>query len=143
MDLEVDQATPSAQAETIAVLGEALDDEYRALATYRAVIAKFGEIRPFSNIVEAEERHAQRLIGLFETQGQVPPADAWKDKVEAPASLEEALKTAVSAEVFNIEMYDRLLKRTQEETVVAALQQLQSASRRHLQAFRRHLNRRQ
>ena len=37
---------------TLAALREALEDEYKAQATYRKVIEKFGGIRPFINIVE-------------------------------------------------------------------------------------------
>ena len=39
-----------------AVLLEALDDERKAEATYAAVIEKFGEVRPFINIIDAERR---------------------------------------------------------------------------------------
>ncbi len=38
---------------TLAALREALEDEYKAQATYRKVIEKFVGIRPFINIVEA------------------------------------------------------------------------------------------
>ena len=48
------------------VLVEAINDEYKARATYRLVISKFGEIRPFTNIVEAEGRHIQALLPLFD-----------------------------------------------------------------------------
>ena len=34
----------------------ALDDEYHARATYRAVINAFGDVRPFVNIVESDVR---------------------------------------------------------------------------------------
>ena len=40
------------------VLLDALDDERKAEATYEAVIAKYGPVRPFINIIEAEQRHA-------------------------------------------------------------------------------------
>ena len=40
----------------LAALHEALEDEYRAWATYDQVIRDFGEVRPFSNIREAEAR---------------------------------------------------------------------------------------
>jgi hypothetical protein len=36
---------------------EALDDEYRACATYDQVIADFGEVPPFSDIRRAAARH--------------------------------------------------------------------------------------
>ncbi len=45
-------------------LVEALQDEYKARATYRLVISKFGEIRPFINIIESEERHIQALLSF-------------------------------------------------------------------------------
>lgn len=38
----------------IEVLSEALDDEYKAYATYAQVMKDFAEVRPFSNIREAE-----------------------------------------------------------------------------------------
>ena len=34
-------------------LNESLQDEYKARATYRAIIQAFGPVRPFINIVEA------------------------------------------------------------------------------------------
>ena len=40
---------------------DAINDEYHARAFYNAVIDKFGEIRPFSNIVQAETRHAETI----------------------------------------------------------------------------------
>lgn len=46
---------------TRAALDHALDDEYRARATYRAVLARFGLVRPFVNIVESEGRHIEAL----------------------------------------------------------------------------------
>ncbi|WP_447962675.1 hypothetical protein [Nitrospira sp. Ecomares 2.1] len=45
-------------ANTKAMVLEALMDEYKARAFYRLVLNTFGEIRPFSNIVNAEETHA-------------------------------------------------------------------------------------
>lgn len=38
-------------------LCEALDDEYKARAIYRAVIGRFGPVLPFANIVHSEQRH--------------------------------------------------------------------------------------
>ena len=43
-------------ATELADLVAALDDEYMARATYAQVLADFGEVRPFINIVEAENR---------------------------------------------------------------------------------------
>jgi len=58
----------------IRALHEALDDEYRAWATYDQVIADFGEVRPFINIREAEARHMAALQRLFARYASLHPA---------------------------------------------------------------------
>ena len=76
----------------------ALDDEYQARATYAQVIADFGNVRPFSNIVEAEDRHARALIGLFERYGVPVPPDTWPGGTPRYGSLREACEAGVAAE---------------------------------------------
>ena len=39
----------------IAALTEALQDEYKARATYQAICDRFGSVRPFVNILESEK----------------------------------------------------------------------------------------
>ena len=77
---EVVQTNPSAiaqksslNAKTQQALKEALADEYQARAFYQAVINKFGEVKPFSNIVMAEERHAIAMEQLFLQYGLAIP----------------------------------------------------------------------
>ncbi|NKB58702.1 MAG: DUF2202 domain-containing protein [Alphaproteobacteria bacterium] len=124
--------------ETVTALREALEDEYKARATYRKVIEKFGPIRPFINIVEAEDRHASALLRQFEHLGLEPPCDEWPGKIEAPASIE----AAIAREIENAAMYDRLLKAVEDPMVRDVLLNLQDASQnRHLPAFRRCLAR--
>jgi rubrerythrin len=124
------------------VLGDALDDEYKAEATYAAVIARFGEVRPFINIVEAERRHAAALIRQCDRLGFVPRANRWKGKLAVPDTLRDACATAIAAEEANIALYDRLLPGIEDPQVRAVLERLQEASRqRHLPAFRRCLAR--
>lgn len=88
---------------------EALEEEYRSRAAYRSVIEAFGPVRPFVNIVEAEERHAGALIDLLEFFGVEPPTDNWAGRVPAPATLLEACRAGVEGEIENPAMYDRLL----------------------------------
>jgi hypothetical protein len=124
------------------LLGDALDDEYKAEATYAAVIARFGAVRPFINIVEAERRHVGALLRQCERLGFLPRANRWASTVAAPATLREACAEAIAAEVDNIALYDRLLPGVTNPEVRAVLERLQAASRdRHLQAFRRCLAR--
>ncbi len=120
-------------------LSEALDDERKAIATYRGVIERFGLVRPFVNIIAAEIRHAEALLGLFDRYGLPIPEDVWHTaRIEVPETLQEACRRGVEAEVQNIAMYDHLLDATPEPDVRRVLLNLQSASRdRHLPAFQR------
>lgn len=122
----------------VADLVAALDDEYMARATYAKVIADFGDVRPFINIVEAEGRHAEALIGLFRYYGVPVPTDTWPGRVAHYTSLREACEAGVAAEVENAELYDRLLTGTDKADILAVYRNLQEASQeRHLPAFRR------
>ena len=128
--------------QTIAALNEALQDEFKARATYNKVIETFGPIRPFINIVEGEDRHASALLRQFERLGLKPPKDEWAGRIEAPTSIAIACEEAIAAEIENAEMYDRLLAVIDDPTVRDVLLNLQDASQsRHLPAFRRCLER--
>jgi len=125
------------QAE-IAALREALDDEYRAWAIYDQVIADFGEVRPFSNIREAEARHMEALRALFERYRLPVPENPWPGKVPRYASLQEACAAGVAAEIENGALYERLLASTQRPDILTVFRNLQEASQqRHLPAFQR------
>ena len=121
------------------VLVEAIEDEYKSRAMYRCVIETFGEIRPFINIVDAEGRHIEALLPLFIRYGITVPQDDWAARIEAPESILEACELAVEAEIENGEMYDRLLKLSQDyPDIQHVFQQLQRASiENHLPAFQR------
>ncbi|WP_051921112.1 ferritin-like domain-containing protein [Porticoccus hydrocarbonoclasticus] len=122
----------------IHALNEALDDEYHSWATYDQVIADFGEVRPFSNIREAEARHIEALCTLFSLYGLTVPENPWPGKVERYASLQAACEAGVSAEIANGEMYERLIGSSQRPNIVMVLRNLQEASQqRHLPAFQR------
>lgn len=123
---------------TETALGEALDDEYKARATYRAVIDAFGPVRPFINIVESEGRHIQALYALYDRFGWTPPADPWAGRIAAPESVEAACRIAVEAEIENDTMYDRLVAMVDDPGVITVFRRLQAASREnHLPAFQR------
>ncbi len=122
----------------VRVLREALDDEYLAWATYDQVLVDFGEVRPFSNIREAEARHVQALLGLFERYGLAVPTNPWPGRVAHYPSLQAACEAGVAAEIANGEMYERLLGQTQRDDILRVLRNLQEASQqRHLPAFQR------
>lgn len=132
----------SIDQKTIEALREALDEEYRSRATYRSVIDAFGPVRPFVNILEAETRHAEALLTLFERSGVEPPRDRWAGQVPAPQTLAEACRAAVEGEIENAAMYDRLLNQISDPAARNVMLRLREASQeRHLPAFRRCLQR--
>jgi len=125
-------------ATEITALKEALDDEYRSLATYDQVLADFGEVRPFSNIREAESRHIEALCVLFARYGLPVPENPWTGKVDRYASLQAACEAGVTAEIANAEIYERLLQATERPDILTVFRNLRDASQqRHLPAFER------
>lgn len=116
----------------------ALQDEYAARAEYEAIIAEYGEVKPFTNILAAENVHIDLLLGLFETYGFTVPADESAASVIVPDSLASAYATGVQAEENNIAMYEAFLAvEGLPEDVISAFTALQNASVHHLNAFSR------
>ena len=142
---EVVQTNPSAIAEksslnsqTQQALKEALADEYKSRAFYQAVINKFGEVKPFSNIVMAEARHAAALEQLFLQYGLAIPQDSYANKMEVPGTLLAACQMSIVTEKENRGMYDRFLAFIQEPDIRMVLERLSNASQqKHLPAFER------
>ncbi len=117
----------------------ALEDERKAEATYRAALAKFPDARPFSNIINAEQRHESFLLPLFAKYGVATPANQFDPaKISVPETLAEACKAGVVAETENIELYEEFLAFVQEPDIKDVFKRLQEASRdNHLPAFTR------
>lgn len=132
--------TPTTQRlpeDTRAALELALADERLAQDTYAAVMAKHGEVRPFSNIIHAERRHEEQLLALFDRYDLAVPARKTAT-VAVPDTLVEACKQAIAAEKENIALYDRLIPQVTQDDIRVVFERLQSASRdRHLPAFTR------
>jgi len=117
---------------------DALDDEYKAHTTYEQVIRDFGAVRPFVNIVEAEQRHIDALLNLCARYGVTPPSNRWSGQVPRYASVHDACTQAVAGEIENAALYDRVLKSTGRDDLLQVYRALQSASTdHHLPAFQR------
>jgi hypothetical protein len=120
----------------------AIQDEYLAHGEYEYVLNKFGDQRPFNNIVEAEVQHIAELKILFGIYKLAVPADTSKDHIIPAASVDEALKIGVQAEIDNIAMYKSFLtNKDLPEDVKSTFNLLKSGSESHLEAFQRNLNR--
>ncbi len=125
-----------------AALEMALDDEYKAEATYTAVLSKFADARPFVNIIEAERRHADMVVVHYQTYGLTVPANPYLGQISAPDTLLAACELGRDAEIENIALYDRIIPTVENPAIKQTLTQLQWASHdRHLPAFQRCIDR--
>lgn len=118
----------------------AIQDEYLARAEYQEIIAHYGSVKPFTNILQAEEQHISRLVTLYQQLKLPLPVDNAKDHVMLPSSIREAMSTGVTAEIDNIAMYDRFLTMPQiNDAAYTEVKQLfialRDASKKHLRAF--------
>ncbi len=124
------------------MLNYAIQDEYLARAEYELIIQEYGNIRPFSRIILAEERHILWVIDALNEYEFAVPEDESKDHVVLPTSIKTALETGVKAEIDNIAMYDKFLAQPNLPATIRTLfLKLQNGSRNHLRAFQNRLRR--
>lgn len=119
----------------------ALDDEYKARATYLQVMQDFGEVRPFVNIARSEQRHIDALKPFFQKYGLDIPENPYVGNIPSYNSLKEACQAGVDAEVANVALYDQIYALTDDQDLIAVFNRLQWASdSKHLPAFKRCAN---
>ncbi|MDC7219954.1 MAG: hypothetical protein PQJ59_08440 [Spirochaetales bacterium] len=117
----------------------ALQDEHLALAEYEAIMAAYDVTRPYSNIAKAEETHIGYVEELYKELDKNIPAVSTEGKTILPASLEEAARIGVQAELDNIAMYEKFLAGDLPENVREVFVDLKESSEKHLSAFERQL----
>ncbi|QAA32844.1 hypothetical protein C1I91_14995 [Clostridium manihotivorum] len=134
----------AAKADTDLTLADmltyAIQDEYLAKAKYSLVVEKFGQQRPFINIISAEVTHINALTPLFTKYNVALPEDNSKNYIKTPTSIKESLENGVKGEIENIAMYERFLKQDIPSDVKTVFTRLRNASQNHLQAFQRALS---
>jgi hypothetical protein len=123
------------------MLTYAIQDEYLSRAEYELIIEEYGSIRPFTNIMAAEERHIEWVTDLLAEYGYSLPKDTAHRYVMLPEDLESSFETGIQAEIDNIAMYDSFLGEDLPDDVRDLFEQLKRASENHLRAFRNNLNR--
>ncbi len=88
----------------------ALEDEYHAEAVYDATLEKFGDQRPFSNIIKAERVHQSALQKILDDNGlsyeQSSYLSGEKSVGELSGTLKEVCAVGVAAEIENARLYD-------------------------------------
>ncbi|MEF2291100.1 MULTISPECIES: ferritin family protein [Virgibacillus] len=119
----------------ISMLTYALQDEYLAQARYNTILETFGYIRTFAQIQEAEKRHIEALLTLFDRYQVAIPEDASAKFVTTPNNIKAAYAQGVEGEIDNISMYEKFLTYTIPADMQTVFSQLRNASLNHLQAF--------
>jgi hypothetical protein len=89
----------------VEALNLAIEDEYKAMTTYEAIIAEFGSTRPFIMIVRAEESHISSLKVVFDKYGVEILENDWIGKITVPETLQEAFAIGVTVEIENAKLY--------------------------------------
>ena len=136
----IDSSPITLSPAAIDALSLALDDEYKALATYDAIFKKFGDVRPFSQILLSEEMHISSLLSLYAKYRLADPGNPYLGRVTAPATLSLACSLGVEAEIANAELYrSHLLPQVEAyEDIKLVFNNLMDASQsKHLPAFSR------
>ena len=121
-----------------AMLGEALQEEYRAQYLYASVLEDYPGAMPFAAIVESEMRHVEALQMLFTRRQMASPASIWTPASFPPhTTLALACAGGVAAEAADAAFYDKYLPRTDlPQDVKNVFTNLQAASlENHLPAF--------
>lgn len=119
------------------MLTYAIQDEYMALAEYQTIIAKFGASRPFTTLIQAEQRHIDLLKPLFAEYGVAVPENDAAGRVTALETLAEAYEAGLKAETSNIAMYNAFLGQSVPADLQAVFTSLKAASENHLSSFER------
>ncbi len=115
------------------MLLNALHEERLAVATYQAVIDKFGEVEPFTNILKAEEQHIAAVENLLKVNNiDIPENNV---TAEAPETLEEAYAKAIEVEKEDIALYEKMLPDISDTMIKTVFTRLTNASEWHLKTF--------
>ena len=118
----------------------AIQDEYAARAEYEYILNNFEVTTPFSKVIEAEIKHIEMLIPLFEAYNVVIPEDTSSEHLIEVTSLVDTYATGVQAEILNIAMYNLFLSQDDlPQDVIDIFTSLRNASENHLAAFEKNL----
>lgn len=130
------QALGPLSAAAVDALTEAIEEEYLAMNTYRAVVDQFGPLDPFERIARSEKKHADALARLFEKYGLPVPENPGLPVAPTWESAAAACQTGVDAEIADAALYDRLAPSVDHPDILRVFGNLQAASlENHLPAF--------
>jgi hypothetical protein len=130
-------------SEVMDAMNDTLQEEYYSFFTYSGVVADFGEVSPFDNIDDAEQRHVNTIGALFASRGLDVPASIW-DGSNTPEFdvLTDACAAGKVIELATIAMYqESLLLDLPLDVRTVFLSHLTASVEQHLPAFERCLDR--
>lgn len=78
---------------------QAILEKYGALNLYQSVISQFGSVYPFSQVVRAEQQHANALVRQATKYGVTVPANPGLTSAATFADLSAACQAGVTAEI--------------------------------------------
>ena len=122
------------------MLAYAIQDEYLAHDEYELIISEYGDITPYSNIINAELNHIDLLEQLYDIYDLDFPVLDTTNYVVLPGSLLEAAQTGVTAEINNIEMYEIFLEHELPDNIREVFEELMDGSVKHLASFNKQVD---
>jgi hypothetical protein len=119
-------------------LHEALDNEYRAWATYDRVTLDFSDAPHFEQLRAIEVEHITALQQLFERYAQSAPQNRWVGNVPHYGSVCEACEAGADAAGADAALYARLRASTRRGDILEVFKRLEAeAGSRKLRALQR------
>ena len=117
-------------------LNQAILEEYGAFNLYQSVIAKYGNVIPFSQIIRAEQQHINALTRQAAKYGVAVPANPGLTTVPSFDTLSNACQAGAAAEIADAALYDELKPVVTHTDILKVFNNLQSVSlNSHLPAF--------
>lgn len=110
-----------------------LNEEYEAVATYVAIIAAYGEIRPYTNLYRAEQKHLAALLRIAERHG----LDVTEPNpvISLPSDLESVRLAGLALEEADIALLTEFLESDLPDDVRVVITNLLDASKNHAAAL--------
>lgn len=119
-------------------LDEALDNEYRAWATYDRVALDFADAPQFEQLRDIEAGHIAELQDLCARYGLSVPQNRWLGNVPRYGSVCEACEAGADAASADSALYARLRSSTQRADILEVFRRLEAdAGSQKLRALQR------
>lgn len=129
------ETEPLTDAE-VAGLQAAIVEEYMAYNTYAEIIDEYGQVVPFSRIVNAEQKHTNALLRLADYYSVAVPENNGQTFDFSYTTLAEACQVGVEIEKADGADLQQLISETDNPNLIKVYTNLMNASlNKHLVAF--------